>query len=131
MIVFCDYKNNSLFESAEFENLLHFYSENVNFTWTNSTEIMNKFNCKSQGDDIILFSNKEEIKRFNESKESLEDWLRNELIPLIDDLSFEKLHYILDNNIPSLIYLIKYTDEYFTSSYNLFYQISKKFKVNQ
>ena len=114
----------------EFENLINFFNENVNFTWTNSTEIMSKFNCNKEGDEIILFSNKEEIKRFNGSKDTLEEWLSNEIIPMVNDITFEKIKYIFENKISSLIYLIKYTDNSFTSSYNLFYQISKKYKVN-
>ena len=128
MLIFCGINNSHLILN-ETEELTYFYDENVNFTVTNSTEVMNKFDCKEENNDIILFLNKEEVKKYHVANGTLKEWLEKELIPLIFDLSIDKLKYIIDNKLPALIYFIKYSDNSFTSSYNRFYQLSKRYKV--
>jgi hypothetical protein len=91
---------------------------------------MDKLGCNKENNDTILFLNKEEIKKYNSSDGSLKEWLNKEIIPLIYDLSLDKIKYIIEKKLPALIYFIKYSDNSFTSSYNRFYQLSKKYKVN-
>jgi len=129
MLIFCGSINPN-FDSNEIEELSYYYDESVNFTITSSIEIMDKLGCYKENNDTIIFLNKEEIKKYHPSDGSLKEWLSKEIIPLIYDLSLDKIKYIIDQKLPALIYFIKYSDNSFISSYNRFYQLSKKYKVN-
>jgi hypothetical protein len=128
MLIFCD-SNSSYIFSGEVDEVIQLYDKHVNVTFTNSSDIMTWFSCVEGNNDIILYWNKEDTKRFNASKGTLKEWLNQEFVPLIFDLTFGKLKYILDNKIPSMIFFIKYSDESFTVPYNRFYHIAKNHSV--
>lgn len=109
---------------------MELFQKEVNFTFTNSTEIQKRFKCNEGENEVVLYLNKERTRKYNRTVGSLKSWVYEQMVPLISDLSMRKLRTVIENKVPVIIFFMKYTDEYFTSTYNKFYQVAKNNSVN-